>query len=147
MASTSSTNTRLGTGRPSGLSPAIALRALRVASALAVADLLWQFFSAGLILAGGHQHDSWVDPHGIGAIFLHIITGVMALAAAGYWYVTRGRRWPAVTAAVVFLLTFVQAAVGDDSILFVHIPGAMVVTAGIVTVAVWSFVVAGRVRH
>lgn len=144
MASTTSTGP--GTGRLSGLSPVTMLRALRVLSALAVVELLWQFFSAGLILAGGQQHDGWVDPHGIGAIVLHLITGLMALAAVAHWYVTRGRRWPAVTAVIVFLLTFVQAAFGDDDFLFIHIPGALVVTTGIVTVTAWAFT-AGRVSR
>jgi hypothetical protein len=109
-----------------------------------VVNLLWQFISAGQILAGGHHHEAWVDPHGVGAIVLHVLTGLTALAAGAHWYASRGRVWPTVTSVVVFVLTFVQAYFGDDRFLAVHIPGALVITAGIVTLTVWSFTAAGR---
>jgi hypothetical protein len=132
--------------RPIGLSPATTLRALRILSVLAMVNLVWQFVSAGQILAGGRHHEPWVTPHGIGAIILHVLTGLTALAAGAHWYATRERVWPAVTSVVVFVLTFVQAYLGDNLTLAIHIPGALVVTAGIVAVTAWSFTAAVRGR-
>jgi hypothetical protein len=129
---------------PGWFTPATTLGTLRILSVLAVLNLLWQFISAGEILAGGHHDEAWVDPHGVGAIVLHVLTGLTALAAGAYWYASRGRLWPTVTSVVVFVLTFVQAYFGDDRFLSVHIPGALVVTIGIVTVAAWSFTGARR---
>lgn len=124
--------------RLSSLSPTWTLTTLRVLAVLAVVNLVWQFISAGEILAGGHHHEEWVDPHGVGAIVLHVVTGLVALAAGAHWYASRDRHWPTVVSVVVFVLTFVQAYVGDDRFLLIHIPGALVVTIGIVTVAAWS---------
>jgi hypothetical protein len=45
-----------------------------------------------------------------------------------------------VLAVAVFVLTFLQAATGGRETLWVHVPGAMVVTAGAVWLAVESFV-------
>lgn len=144
MASTPPTRNRPRGMRPVGLSPATALRALRILSVVAVVNLVWQFVSAGQILAGGHHHEPWVTPHGIGATALHVVTGLTALAAGAHWYATRDRPWLAVTSVVVFVLTFVQAYFGDNRTLAIHIPAALVVTAGIATVTVWSFTAAER---
>ena len=42
-------------------------------------------------------------------------------------------------AVVVFAYTFLQAAWGGRSSLWIHVPGAMVLTVGVVLVAVTSF--------
>jgi heme A synthase len=44
-----------------------------------------------------------------------------------------------VLAAVVFVGTIVQAALGDDATLYLHVPLALVLMLGSGTVLVWSF--------
>ena len=47
-------------------------------------------------------------------------------------------------AVVVFVLSFVQAYYGDHTNLKIHVPGAMVLTVGIVWITAWSFTRAVR---
>ncbi|ANY09276.1 hypothetical protein [Pseudonocardia sp. HH130630-07] len=107
--------------------------ALRVLSVLTVLSLAWQFVTASGLFTGGD-----VGPHGTGAIVLHVVAGLTALAAVWLRLTAGGPWWPSVLAAVVFGLTFVQAAFGDIPGLVVHVPGAMVLTTGSVWLAAWS---------
>ena len=77
-------------------------------------------------------------PHATGAIVLHVLSGLTMIVAVLVW---RGGAalWPAVLALVVFALTFVQAYLGSNGPISVHVPGAMVLTVGAVVVAAWSF--------
>ena len=76
--------------------------------------------------------------HGAGAIALHVTTGLLLGAT-----VLHGRRtrvwWPAALAAAVFVLTFVQAALGSAGSIVTHVPLALVITVGTVWLAAWSF--------
>jgi hypothetical protein len=69
---------------------------------------------------------------------LHVVSGLTMIAAVLVW---RGGAalWPAVVAALVFVLSFVQASLGDGATLYLHVPGALVLTIGAVLVAGWSF--------
>ena len=69
---------------------------------------------------------------------LHVLSGLTMIVAVLVW---RGGAalWPAVLALVVFALTFVQAYLGGNGPISVHVPGAMVLTVGAVVVAGWSF--------
>lgn len=111
------------------------LRALQVSALLAVANLAWQFVTAGQLF----PEQGSDDLHAGGAIVLHVLTGVVAIAAGLHWRHARGPVWPTVLAAVVFVLTFVQAYTGGYDTLWIHVPGAMVLTVGSVWVAVWAF--------
>ncbi len=82
--------------------------------------------------------------HATGAVVLHVVTGLLALAAIAYGRAERGPWWPAVLAVVVFVLSFVQAYYGDHTNLKIHVPGAMVLTVGIVWITAWSFTRAVR---
>jgi hypothetical protein len=116
------------------------LRALRVTSVLAVLSVAFQFVTAGQLFPRGGPE----EVHANGAIVLHVLTGLAAICAVLLW--RRGgppARIPAL-AAVVFVLTFVQAATGGRDTLWIHVPGAMVVTVGTVWLAVWSFTPAAR---
>jgi hypothetical protein len=116
------------------------LRALRVTSVLAVLSVAFQFVTAGQLFPQGGPEQL----HAGGAIVLHLLTGLTAVSAVLLW--RRGgppARIPAL-AVVVFLLTFVQAATGGRDTLWIHVPGAMVVTVGTVWLAVWSFTPAAR---
>ena len=114
--------------------PVSTLRPVQAAAALSVLVLLWQFLSAGRILVG----EDAIGGHGAGAIALHATTGLLLAAT-----VLLGRRtrvwWPAALAAAVFVLTFVQAALGSSGSITTHVPLALVVTVGVVWLAAWSF--------
>ena len=119
------------TGRAT--TPAL-LTALRVVASLTVLALLWQFVTAGPLVEGSQS----ADTHATGAIVLHVLSGLTLIVAVLVW---RGGAalWPAVLALVVFVLTFVQAYLGSNGPISVHVPGAMVLTVGAVVVAAWSF--------
>ncbi len=110
------------------------LRAVQGTAALALLVLLWQFVSAGRIMIG----EDATGGHGAGAIALHATTGLLLLAT-----VLHGRRtqvwWPAALAGAVFVLTFVQAALGSSGSITTHVPLALVLTVGTAWLAAWSF--------
>ena len=114
--------------------PVSTLRPVQAAAVLSVLVLFWQFLSAGRMLVG----EDAVGGHGAGAIALHVTTGLLLVAT-----VLHGRRtrvwWPAALAAAVFVLTFVQAWLGSHDAVAVHVPLALVVTAGTVWLTAWSF--------
>ena len=114
--------------------PVSTLRPVQAAAVLSVLVLFWQFLSAGRILVG----EDATGGHGTGAIALHVATGLLLVAT-----VLHGRRtrvwWPAALAAAVFVLTFVQAWLGSHDAVAVHVPLALVVTAGTVWLTAWSF--------
>jgi len=115
------------------------IRLVQVGAALSLLVLVWQFVSAGQMLNGADAKGG----HGTGAIVLHVVTG-LALAAA----VLHGRRsgtwWPAALAGVVFLLTFVQAALGSSGTVTVHVPLALGIAVGVVWLTAWAFGTATR---
>lgn len=110
------------------------IRLVQVGATLSLLGLIWQFVSAGQLLSGADAR----SVHGTGAIVLHVVTGLALVAA-----VLHGRRsgtwWPAVLAAVVFLLTFVQAALGAAGTVTAHVPMALAITVGVVWLTAWSF--------
>jgi hypothetical protein len=114
--------------------PVSTLRPVQAAAVLSVLVLFWQFLSAGRMLVG----EDAIGGHGAGAIALHVTTGLLLVAT-----VLHGRRtqvwWPAALAAAVFVLTFVQAWLGSHDAVAVHVPLALVVTAGTVWLTAWSF--------
>src|ERR1700712_1598940 len=118
-----------------------ALRAVQVTAVLAVLNLVVQYVTAGQILPRGGPA---IGVHATGAIVLHVVTGLLALAAILYARAQRGPWWPPVVAVLVFVCTFVQAYFGDEGNLKVHVPGALVLTVGIVWLTAWSFTRAVR---
>ena len=109
-------------------------RLFRIAGPASAVALLWQFVTAGQLVSG---NDVTVL-HLIGATALHVTTGLTLVAAFLHWRRTRADQPVLVGAAVVFVLTFVQAALGGAGNLAAHVPGALVVTVGVVWLAVWS---------
>ena len=108
---------------------------LQVASVLAVLNLAWQFVTAGQLFPGGGPEQL----HAGGAIALHVLTGVAALAATAWFRPFGGPLWPALVSVLVFAASFVQAAYGARDSLAVHVPGALLLTVGAVWVTAWSF--------
>jgi uncharacterized membrane protein YhhN len=113
-------------------------RTLRPAQALAALTVLsefFQFITAGqLFPSGGPER-----VHAGGAIVLHLVSGLAAVAVFLHHRASGGAWWPTVLAVVVFGLTLVQAATGGRDHLAVHVPGAMIVTVGSVWLATWLF--------
>ncbi|RBY78357.1 hypothetical protein DQ238_12905 [Geodermatophilus sp. TF02-6] len=121
------------TRTPAAAAPAT-VRLAQAAAVLCVLVLLWQFVSAGRLLSG----EDATGGHGAGAVALHVTAGLLLLATA-----LEGRRtrvwWPAELAAVVFALTFVQAALGSAGEMAAHVPTALVLSAGTVWLTAWAF--------
>lgn len=120
--------------RPAG----VLLPALRVFAALAVLTVLSQFVTAGQLFPSGGP----LLAHQAGAIVLHVVSGLAAVCAVLLWRRGAVGVGLAALAAVVFAFGLVQAAMGGYDTLYVHIPGAMLLTTGVV----WLLVVALRVR-
>jgi hypothetical protein len=117
------------------------LRAVQVTAVLAVLNLVLQYVTAGQILPRGGPA---ISVHATGAVVLHVVTGVLALATILYARARRGPWWPPVVAVLVFVCTVVQAYFGDEGNLKAHVPGALVLTVGIVWLTAWSFTRAVR---
>ncbi|GAA4907748.1 hypothetical protein EV188_107172 [Actinomycetospora succinea] len=131
--------THTATGRATAASTVTALRVLAV---LTVVVLAWQFVTAGSIVGPGEAEGA-ESLHATGAIVLHVVSGLTMIVAALVWR-AGAPLWPAVVAAVVFVLSFVQAYFGSGATLAIHVPGAMVLTIGAVVVAAWSFTPSAR---
>ena len=111
------------------------LRVLQAFAGLAVVNVLVQFLSAGQLVSGGEAEQA----HGTGAIVLHVLSGIAAIAAVVLWRQGRASLGLAALAVVVFGYTFVQAALGEYASLAVHVPGAMILTVGVVWLLIASF--------
>lgn len=122
--------TRTTTAPPTAL-----VRVLQVATVLTVLTVLLQFVTAGQLFPEGGPEEL----HAGGAIALHVFSGVAALAAVVLWRQQHTTTALPVLAVVVFLATIVQAAIGGRETLWIHIPGAMVLTAGVIVLLVRVF--------
>jgi hypothetical protein len=110
--------------------------AARVAAALAVVGILWQGATAGQVLM---RSRGFLRLHEAGAVAVHVFTGLTCIALFLIWRTTRGSLWPTIIAAVVFVASFVQAALGDDATMWAHVPGALLLMLGSAAVLVWTF--------
>lgn len=117
-----------------------ATRAVQALAALTLLNLLYQFVTAGQLFPHGGPERA----HALGAVGLHVLSGLTALAVYLRYRVLKGQVWPVVLAAVVFVATFVQAATGGRDSLAVHVPGALVLTVGAVWLTAWAVLVASR---
>jgi hypothetical protein len=116
------------------------MNTLRTAATLAVLTIVWQGATAGGILTRSRTS---FELHEAGAIAVHVLTGLTALAALLLWRTARGALWPTVLAAVVFAASFVQAALGDDETMWAHVPGALLLMLGSAAVLVWALLPKG----
>ncbi|MGJ9425955.1 hypothetical protein ACHABX_08955 [Nesterenkonia halotolerans] len=110
----------------------IAARCLALANFLALGVL---FASAGLYV----QDFRGLDVHGMAAIGLHITSGALALALILRAWLTRTGLVAAVTAVLLFGLTFLQALLGSSMTLAFHLSGALILTAMATWLIVWAF--------
>jgi hypothetical protein len=122
-------------------SPAV-VTLLRVLAALSVLMIVVQGVTAGEILS---RSSTGLMLHSGGAIVVHVLTGLTAIAAFLVVRADGGPWWPAVLAAGLFLVTFLQAGLGDAGVMTVHVPLAMICLVVAVSVLVWSLL-PGRAR-
>ena len=116
--------------------PTAVVRVLQVSTVLAALNVLFQFITAGRLFPDGGPEEL----HAAGAIVLHVFSGIGALAALWLWRRHGAPLLLPALAVVVFAAGILQAAVGGRDTLWVHVPGAMVLTAGVV----WLLVVVFR---
>src|SRR3954468_13893669 len=109
-------------------------RFVQATAVLSLLALVWQFATAGRIVSGAQA----TGIHGAGAVALHVTTGLLAVATLLHAR-AGGARWPVVVAVLVFVCTFVQAALGDAGVMTAHVPGALVLTVGTVWLTAWAF--------
>ncbi|MGE3284508.1 MAG: hypothetical protein AB7J32_00230 [Pseudonocardia sp.] len=117
------------------------LTALRVLAGLSMLTFLYMGATAGEIFS---QAQPWLFLHGVGAIVLHVLTGLTAAAALLVQRSTGGSMVPVVVAGTVFVLTFVQALLGTLATLWMHIPLALLLLLSLAWVLSWSFSPARR---
>ena len=122
------------TAAPTATARPTLLRVLQIFAGLAVLNVLFQFITAGQLF----RDNAPTEAHGAGAIVLHVVSGIAAIAAVLLWRQGVIRLSLAVLAAAVFVYTFIQAAIGGYNSLGVHIPGAMLLTAGVVWLLIAS---------
>ena len=106
------------------------VRAFQVLAGLAVVNVLYQFVTAGQLFPNGGP----AEAHGTGAIVLHVVSGLAAVVAVLLWRQQQLGVRALVLAVVVFAYTFLQAYWGGYSSLWIHVPGAMLLTVGVVWV-------------
>jgi len=116
------------------------VRAFQVLAALAVVNVLFQFITAGQLFPDGGP----AGAHGTGAIVLHVLSGLAAITAVLLWRQGQLGVAPMVLAVVVFAYTFLQAYWGGYRSLYIHIPGAMLLTVGVVWVLFTSLRLSAR---
>ena len=68
-----------------------------------------------------------------------MFTAAAAIAAFLLWRRSRGPLWPTVLAAVVFVCTIIQAAVGHAGALSLQVPMALVLMLGSAVLLAWCF--------
>ncbi|TNM59951.1 hypothetical protein FHN55_19280 [Streptomyces sp. NP160] len=134
MSSSTARTTRGTTGRTAA--PSGALRLLQAATVLSVLVVLAQFVTAGQLLSGGRGAEGL---HAGGAIALHVVQGLVVVAALLLQRATRGPVWPTALAVLSFAVGFAQAWTGDHASLAVHVPGAVITTVVTVWLTAWAF--------
>ncbi|PRC46271.1 hypothetical protein C6A85_90935 [Mycobacterium sp. ITM-2017-0098] len=100
-----------------------------------VAVIVVLFGTAGTLVQAGQLK----EVHGAAAIALHVVTGGLMVALAGLAYGRRRGWWAAAVAGVIFVFSFVQAALGEGATLRFHVPGSLVIVTGTIWLTVWLF--------
>jgi hypothetical protein len=113
-----------------------ALLALRIFATLSTLNVLCQGITAGEVLMKNH---GWLAFHEMGAVLVHVLTGLTAIAAVWHWRATRGSVWPTIVAVVLFIATFVQAEFGHGRTLYIHVPLALFILLAAACLVTWSF--------
>lgn len=141
------TTTKSHSSSPSTTTAATtSLRTFQVLATLSVLIVFYQFLTAGQLLPQ-EPAASLVTLHAAGAYGVHVFTFLTTAAALWHYRRSGGPLWPTVLAGGVLVVGFVQAYYGNRNTLYIHIPGAMLLTAGVVWIMVWSFGRTARITH
>ncbi len=119
---------------PSRTASGSGLQLFRIGALASLAVLLWQFVTAGQLVSG----QDLTALHAVGAVALHVTTAITLLGAFLHWRGSRADQPLLIVAAVVFLAAFAQAALGSAGNMALHVPGALVITVGVVWLAAWA---------
>lgn len=111
------------------------LIAVRVFALINLAILVVLFVSAGLLV----RDSSGLDVHGIGAIGLHIASGLLAVSLVCNTWFNKTGVVPAVLSVILFGLTFLQATLGTLMTVPFHVAGALVLTVMATWLTAWTF--------
>lgn len=111
------------------------LIAARCAVVLSLASLGGLFLSAGQVVKDGVG----LDLHGTAALALHVTTGLLAGLLLVRAVLTRTGAWAAMTAVVLFGLTFLQAALGGPRTVDVHVAGSLAAVVLCTWLCAWAF--------
>ena len=120
--------------RPAG--PRGTLWFLQVMLACHAAAAVAQPILAGRYLSGDFDA---LGTHGANAGFVMLFDMGAFVAAIFYWLVGRGRGWPSLVLAALFVLEGQQVAAGAGRVLTVHIPLGVLIVMLAVWIAIWSF--------
>ena len=111
------------------------LLASRVFAVATIGVIVVLFGTAGALVQTGELKDI----HGTAAIVLHVVSGGWFVALAGLAYARRKGWWAAALAGLVFVYSFVQAALGESATLGVHVVGSLVIVFSTIFVTGWLF--------
>lgn len=111
------------------------LTAARLFAVLTLLVVCVSFGTAGVLVQRGQAEEL----HGYAAIGLHVATAGLTVGLAGLVYERRRHWWSVVVAGLLLIYTFIQAALGEGMLLYLHIPGALLVAASAMLLTVWLF--------
>jgi hypothetical protein len=132
------------TSSPERAGTSLVHNTLRYLALLSTLSVLCQGLTAGELLMGSHAAR---ELHEGGAVVLHVLTGLTMIAAALSWRRTRTGGWMTALAAVVFVATFVQAALGHGRTLYIHVPLALAILLGTTWLAAWAWLRTPRAQR
>lgn len=116
-------------------SPHLLLVLVRALCLLNLAALGLLFVSAGFYI----QDFRGLDVHGLGALVLHVTSGLLAVALLLMVKAAKTGLVPALLALATFGLSFLQAAVGGSMTLAWHVSGALLLAVMLTWVTAWAF--------
>lgn len=111
------------------------LTAARLFAVLTLLVVVVSFGTAGVLVQRGQAEEL----HGYAAIALHVATAGLTVGLAGMVYERRRHWWSVVVAGLLLSYSFIQASLGEGMLLYLHIPGALLVAAGAMLLTVWLF--------
>jgi len=113
------------------------LLAMRLVGLVNLGAVSVLFASGGLIVQ--EQDFRGLDIHGLGAIGVHITSGLLATALILYTWVSKTGALQALLAVTLCGFTFLQAWLGSSMTLAIHITGALVLTVISTWLTAWTF--------
>lgn len=116
--------------------PAWIVWSLRVTATLHLVTVLGQAVIAGMFVTG--QVDLLAH-HNLGAMITTALVGLQLIAAIALWRPGRGPLWPLGVSVLQVALVNVQIVLGQERMVAMHIPLAMVVFGMAVSMTAWTW--------